>query len=166
MKSKFIATQPWTYNANEKPLKEIIPITQDQLEKEGYQQNVHYSSVVRIDPRKDTRNRMPDHLNLPKYCDKFIAEQDPKLVRDLASGPKGISINELKWQVGLRNHLKTRLDSAQRMVSRQNRDLNNTQEDERRNFKSTTVRFPAGNGANQPPRSQTASKKINRVQRR
>lgn len=68
-------------NPSETPLKEIVPITQALLEKGGYEQNVHYSSVVRIDPRRDPRGRHPDHLSLPAWSDKFVARQDPKLAR-------------------------------------------------------------------------------------
>lgn len=72
-KNKFKAPHPWVFNPNEAPLKEVVPISQDLLDKGGYEQNVHYSSVVRIDPRVDPRGKLPDHLSLPSYSDKFIA---------------------------------------------------------------------------------------------
>ena len=94
--TNFKAPQPWVFNPNEAPLKEIVPITQELLEKGGYEQNVHYSSVVRIDPKRDLRGKHADHLALPKWSDKFIAGQDPKLVRELCKG-KNISLNQIKW---------------------------------------------------------------------
>ena len=102
-KTNFVAKEPWSVNPSDSPLKEIVPITQEQLEKQGFQQNVHYSSVVRIDPQKDCRGGLPDHLTLPQFNDKFIARDSPQLARCLTQGAKGISLNDLKWQVGLRS---------------------------------------------------------------
>ena len=109
---------PWVFNPNEAPLKEIVPITQDLLDKGGYEQNVHYSSVVRIDPRVDPRGKLPDHLSLPSYSDKFVAKSDPKLVRQLQQGQPGqksISLNELKWTLSLRNQSQQRIAKNKRI---------------------------------------------------
>ena len=45
---------------------------------------------------------MPDHLSLPKYSDKFVADEDANLVRCLHESHKGIGLNELRWTMGLR----------------------------------------------------------------
>ena len=71
--TNFKAPYPWTVNPSETPLKEVVPISQDQIDKLGYSQNIHYSSVIRIDPKKDCRGKLPDHLVLPKYSDTFVA---------------------------------------------------------------------------------------------
>ena len=67
---------------------------------------MHYSSVVRIDPAKDIRDRLPGHLMLPKYTDTWItSHSNPGLIRDMSKGFKDGTLNELKWQVGLRGSL-------------------------------------------------------------
>ena len=88
-KGAFKAPQPWLFNPNEGPLKETVPITQELLEKTGFEHNVNYSSVVRTDPSKDLRGKLPDHLTLPKYSDKFITEHNTQLVRELQKGKMG-----------------------------------------------------------------------------
>ena len=57
---------------------------------------------MRINPSKDLRGRLPDHLSLPKYSDKFVVNQDANLARCLYSNQKGVGLNELKWTMGLR----------------------------------------------------------------
>jgi len=71
--TNFRAPSPWYVNPSETPLKEIVPISQEQMDDLGYSQNIHYSSVIRIDPNKDCRGKLPDHLILPKFSDKFVA---------------------------------------------------------------------------------------------
>ena len=57
---------------------------------------------MRIDPNRDCRGRLPDHLSLPAYSDKFVTENSSNLVRAIHKGQKGLSLNELKWHVSLR----------------------------------------------------------------
>ena len=68
---------------------------------------------------------MPDHLSLPQYSDKFITENNSQLVRCLhAKGTKGLSINELKWQVGLRSENRSRESrSPNQRKSTKNNDM-------------------------------------------
>ena len=84
VQTSFKAATPWSFNPNEHPLEECVPISQEQLDKSGFEQNVNYSSVCRIDPTKDCRGRLPDHLTLPKYSDSFVSQQNSSLVRTLA----------------------------------------------------------------------------------
>ena len=64
--------------------------------------------MIRIDPKKDCRGKLPDHLVLPKFSDTFVAGQNPSLVRELASGNRKFrcTLNDLKWQVGLRGSIE------------------------------------------------------------
>jgi len=69
----FKAARPWSVNPNETPLLNQARISQQELEKLGYQHNTTYSSVNRLNPAKDCHDRLPDHLTLPAYSDVFIA---------------------------------------------------------------------------------------------
>ena len=79
-RSKFKALKPWEYHGEEKSLERIAPIDQMTLEKTGFQHNTHYSSVERIGRNREIRDRLPDHLTLPKYSDKFVAQNDAPFV--------------------------------------------------------------------------------------
>ena len=71
--SKFKASKPWDYTGKERSLDRVTPIDQDMLSKTGFQHNAHYSSVDVIDRKKEIRDKLPDHLTLPQYSDKFVA---------------------------------------------------------------------------------------------
>ena len=103
--TSFKAAKPWVINPSEMPLKEEVLASQQQLTDLGYAQNVGYSSVSRLDPTMDCRGKLPDHLMLPRYSDEFIAGQNPSLVRDLSVKQVDRSINNLKWQLGLRDSI-------------------------------------------------------------
>ena len=60
--------------------------------------------MERIDRQTEIRDKLPDHLTLPQYSDRFVAKNDAKFVtemsRDYHKGKN--SLNDLKFLTGLR----------------------------------------------------------------
>ena len=82
--SNFKATQPWDYSGLERSLDRMTPIDHDTLKEAGFQHNAHYSSVEVIDRTKEIRDKLPDHLTLPQYTDKFVAKNNAKFMSIMA----------------------------------------------------------------------------------
>ena len=82
----------------------MTPIDQDTLTMAGFQHNPHYSSVEVIDRTKEIRDRMPDHLTLPKFSDKFVTKNDAHFVNQMAKKTSSgrCNLNDLKFFTSLR----------------------------------------------------------------
>lgn len=101
-----MAPEPWQYNGNERVLDGYVGLTAERLKETGLEINKEFSSVDRVG-KKDLYMRLPDHVGLPAYDDKFITKNDSKIARDLSAGFKKPSLNDLKWLCNLRMFKKS-----------------------------------------------------------
>ena len=104
-RSKFTAAKPWDYHGQEKSLDRVQTIDQVTLEKTGFQQNTLFKSVERIDRAKhEIRDRLPDHLSLPKYSDKFVARNGASFVTEMVKDKHvgKTNLNAIKFLMDLR----------------------------------------------------------------
>jgi len=101
--TKFVAPEVWQYHGNEKTLEGHLGLNMDKVKKTGLSINEGYTTVDRVGVEKDLYCRLPDHLNLPAYDDKFVVLNNANNVREISKNKKSkITLNDLKWECGLR----------------------------------------------------------------
>ena len=112
--SNFKAKTPWANSALERSLDRMTPIDHDTHKEAGFQHNAHYSSVEVIDRTKEIRDKLPDHLTLPTYTDKFVAKNNAKFMSLMAmESSKGKrNLNDLKFFASLRSKKKKKLGKS------------------------------------------------------